>query len=103
MEYLASCVMLDDNGVAYPDTLVGTDSHTTTINCMGVLGWGVGGIEAEAAMLGQPIPILTPEVVGFKLTGSLRRAGVTATDLALTVTKNVKRIRCCRKVRRVLW
>ena len=91
MEYLASCVMLDDNGVAYPDTLVGTDSHTTTINCMGVLGWGVGGIEAEAAMLGQPIPILTPEVVGFKLTGSLR-AGVTATDLALTVTKMLREL-----------
>ncbi|MEE9368415.1 MAG: aconitate hydratase AcnA [Pontiella sp.] len=89
MEYLAGCVMLDDNGVAYPDTLVGTDSHTTTINCMGVLGWGVGGIEAEAAMLGQPIPILTPEVVGFKMTGKLA-AGVTATDLALTVTKMLR-------------
>ncbi|MCF7816989.1 MAG: aconitate hydratase AcnA [Kiritimatiellales bacterium] len=89
MEYLAGCVMLGDDGVAYPDTLVGTDSHTTTINCMGVLGWGVGGIEAEAAMLGQPIPILTPEVVGFKLTGKLR-AGVTATDLALTVTKMLR-------------
>ncbi len=89
MEYLAGCVMLDDDGVAYPDTLVGTDSHTTTINCMGVLGWGVGGIEAEAAMLGQPIPILTPEVVGFKMTGSLS-AGVTATDLALTVTKMLR-------------
>ena len=89
MEYLAGCVMLDDNGVAYPDTLVGTDSHTTTINCMGVLGWGVGGIEAEAAMLGQPIPILTPEVVGFKMTGELN-AGVTATDLALTVTKMLR-------------
>ncbi len=72
--------------IAFPDTLVGTDSHTTTINCMGVLGWGVGGIEAEAAMLGQPIPILTPEVIGFKFTGNLK-AGVTATDLALTVTK----------------
>ncbi len=89
MEYLAGCVMLDDNGVAYPDTLVGTDSHTTTINCMGVLGWGVGGIEAEAAMLGQPIPILTPEVVGFKMTGELN-TGVTATDLALTVTKMLR-------------
>ncbi len=89
MEYLAGCVMLDDNGVAYPDTLVGTDSHTTTINCMGVLGWGVGGIEAEAAMLGQPIPILTPEVVGFKMSGRLK-AGVTATDLALTVTKMLR-------------
>jgi aconitate hydratase len=89
MEYLAGCVMLGDDGVAYPDTLVGTDSHTTTINCMGVLGWGVGGIEAEAAMLGQPIPILTPEVVGFKLTGKLR-PGVTATDLALTVTQQLR-------------
>ena len=89
MEYLAGCVMLGDDGVAYPDTLVGTDSHTTTINCMGVLGWGVGGIEAEAAMLGQPIPIQTPEVVGFKLTGKLR-PGVTATDLALTVTKMLR-------------
>ena len=91
MEYLAGCVMLDDDGVAYPDTLVGTDSHTTTINCMGVLGWGVGGIEAEAAMLGQPIPILTPEVVGFKMTGRLK-AGVTATDLALTVTKMLREL-----------
>jgi aconitate hydratase len=89
MEYLAGCVMTGDDGFAYPDTLVGTDSHTTTINCMGVLGWGVGGIEAEAAMLGQPIPILTPEVVGFKLTGRLG-AGVTATDLALTVTKMLR-------------
>ncbi len=89
MEYLAGCVMLDDQGIAYPDTLVGTDSHTTTINCMGVLGWGVGGIEAEAAMLGQPIPILTPDVVGFKMKGS-RNAGVTATDLALTVTKMLR-------------
>jgi aconitate hydratase len=89
MEYLAGCVMSDDSGIVYPDTLVGTDSHTTTINCMGVLGWGVGGIEAEAAMLGQPIPILTPEVVGFKLTGQLR-PGVTATDLALTVTQMLR-------------
>jgi aconitate hydratase len=91
MEYLAGCVMVGDDGVAYPDTLVGTDSHTTTINCMGVLGWGVGGIEAEAAMLGQPIPILTPEVVGFRLTGNLR-AGVTATDLALTVTQMLREL-----------
>ncbi len=89
MEYLAGCVMVGDDGVAYPDTLVGTDSHTTTINCMGVLGWGVGGIEAEAAMLGQPIPILTPEVVGFKLSGKLN-PGVTATDLALTVTQKLR-------------
>jgi aconitate hydratase len=114
MEYLASCVAIDEGRksnvespmsgsstsdlrpstfdceteglrIAYPDTLIGTDSHTTTVNCMGVLGWGVGGIEAEAVMLGQPMPILTPEVIGFKLTGALR-PGVTATDLALTVT-----------------
>jgi len=89
MEYLATCVATDA-GVVYPDTLVGTDSHTTMINCMGVLGWGVGGIEAEAAMLGQPIPILTPEVVGFKFTGALK-AGVTATDLALTVTRMLRK------------
>jgi aconitate hydratase len=89
MEYLAGCVMVSEDGVAYPDTLVGTDSHTTTINCMGVMGWGVGGIEAEAAMLGQPIPILTPEVIGFKLTGALK-PGVTATDLALTVTRMLR-------------
>ncbi len=88
MEYLADCVAVRD-GVACPDTLVGTDSHTTTINCMGVLGWGVGGIEAEAAMLGQPIPILTPQVVGFKMTGALS-TGVTATDLALTVTRMLR-------------
>ncbi len=75
---------------AYPDTLVGTDSHTTMINGLGVLGWGVGGIEAEAAMLGQPITMLIPEVVGFKLNGSLR-AGATATDLVLTVTEMLRR------------
>src|SRR5207237_3268074 len=77
----------ESNGkrVAYPDTLVGTDSHTTMINGLGVLGWGVGGIEAEAAMLGQPISMLIPEVVGVKLTGKLRE-GVTATDLVLTLT-----------------
>jgi aconitate hydratase len=97
MEYLATCVassrfkvQSSELRIAYPDTLVGTDSHTTTINCMGVLGWGVGGIEAEAAMLGQPIPILTPEVVGFKLMGALK-PGVTATDLALTVTHMLRK------------
>ena len=74
------------NGIAaYPDTLVGTDSHTTMINGLGVLGWGVGGIEAEAAMLGQPVSMLIPQVVGDKLTGKLRE-GATATDLVLTVT-----------------
>jgi aconitate hydratase len=76
---------------AYPDTLVGTDSHTTMVNGLGVLGWGVGGIEAEAAMLGQPIPMLIPQVVGFKLKGSLRE-GVTATDLVLTVTERLRKL-----------
>ena len=75
--------------IAYPDTLVGTDSHTTMINGLGVLGWGVGGIEAEAAMLGQPVSMLIPEVVGFRLTGALRE-GITATDLVLTVTQMLR-------------
>ncbi|MEG3124849.1 aconitate hydratase AcnA [Sphingomonas sp. GB1N7] len=77
------------NMVAYPDTLVGTDSHTTMVNGMGVLGWGVGGIEAEAAMLGQPVSMLIPEVVGFKLTGAMAE-GITATDLVLTVTQMLR-------------
>ncbi len=85
LEYLARGVY-QKNGVYYPDTLVGTDSHTTMINGIGVVGWGVGGIEAEAAMLGQPVYLLTPDVVGFELTGRLRE-GVTATDLVLTVTE----------------
>ena len=89
LEYLARVVFVDDDGVAYPDTLVGTDSHTTMINGLGVLGWGVGGIEAEAAMLGQPMPMLIPEVVGFKLRGSLPE-GATATDLVLTVTEMLR-------------
>ncbi len=93
LEYLAQGVLTaeTDEGLplAYPDTLVGTDSHTTMINGLGVLGWGVGGIEAEAAMLGQPIFMLMPEVVGFKLTGRLRE-GVTATDLTLTVTQMLR-------------
>ena len=76
--------------LAYPDTLVGTDSHTTMINGLGVLGWGVGGIEAEAAMLGQPVSMLVPQVVGFKLVGALRE-GATATDLVLTVTEQLRR------------
>ncbi|HLJ72021.1 MAG TPA: aconitase family protein, partial [Roseiarcus sp.] len=76
--------------IAYPDTLVGTDSHTTMVNGLSVLGWGVGGIEAEAAMLGQPLSMLLPEVVGFKLTGELRE-GVTATDLVLTVTQMLRK------------
>lgn len=88
LEYLAKCVLVKD-GVAMPDTLVGTDSHTVMINGLGVVGWGVGGIEAEAAMLGQPIYMLTPEVVGFKLTGKLSE-GATGTDLVLTVTQMLR-------------
>jgi aconitate hydratase len=89
LEYLAQGVLTRD-GELFPDTLVGTDSHTTMINGLGVLGWGVGGIEAEAVMLGQPLYIVTPQVVGFKLTGALRE-GVTATDLVLTVTQMLRR------------
>ena len=88
LEYLARVVMVE-NGVAYPDSLVGTDSHTTMINGLGVGGWGVGGIEAEAVMLGQPIYMLTPEVVGFRLFGQLPE-GATATDLVLTVTQMLR-------------
>ena len=88
LEYLAR-VVFDDDGLLYPDTLVGTDSHTTMINGLGVLGWGVGGIEAEAAMLGQPMPMLIPRVLGVKLTGKLRE-GATATDLVLTVTQRLR-------------
>jgi len=93
LEYLAQTVWtLDEDGVtlAYPDTVVGTDSHTTMINGLAVLGWGVGGIEAEAAMLGQPIPMLIPEVVGFRLSGALPE-GATATDLVLTVTQMLRK------------
>jgi aconitate hydratase len=89
LEYLARVVMSED-GWAYPDTLVGTDSHTTMINGLGVLGWGVGGIEAEAAMLGQPVSMLIPQVVGFRLKGRLAE-GATATDLVLTVTEILRR------------
>jgi aconitate hydratase len=92
LEYLAKCVQtrpVDGGALAFPDSLVGTDSHTTMINGLGVLGWGVGGIEAEAVMLGQPIFMLMPEVVGFRLTGGLRE-GVTATDLVLTVTQMLR-------------
>ncbi|HEV2043703.1 MAG TPA: aconitate hydratase AcnA, partial [Sphingomicrobium sp.] len=88
IEHLARVVMVRD-GVAYPDTCVGTDSHTTMINGLGVLGWGVGGIEAEAAMLGQPVSMLIPEVVGFRLSGELKE-GITATDLVLTVTQMLR-------------
>jgi aconitate hydratase len=93
LEYLAQTVWTseaeDGSTIAYPDTLVGTDSHTTMVNGLGVLGWGVGGIEAEAAMLGQPVSMLIPEVVGFKLTGTLAE-GITATDLVLTVTQMLR-------------
>src|SRR5947209_4346153 len=94
LEYLARVVFVDDgNGsrppLAYPDTLVGTDSHTTMINGLGVLGWGVGGIEAEAAMLGQPMSMLIPQVLGFRLSGELHE-GATATDLVLTVTEMLR-------------
>ena len=93
LEYLAQTVWTNDEEgptVAYPDTVVGTDSHTTMINGLSVLGWGVGGIEAEAAMLGQPIPMLIPEVIGFKLTGAMPE-GATATDLVLTVTQMLRK------------
>tara|TARA_R110002124_G_scaffold109676_10_gene262844 strand:- start:9150 stop:11840 length:2691 start_codon:yes stop_codon:yes gene_type:complete len=93
LEYLAQTVWTkDENGetIAYPDTLVGTDSHTTMVNGLAVLGWGVGGIEAEAAMLGQPITMMIPEVVGFKLTGVINE-GITATDLVLTVTEMLRK------------
>jgi aconitate hydratase len=90
LEYLARGVHRNAAGVSYPDTLVGTDSHTTMINGIGVVGWGVGGIEAEAGMLGQPVYFLTPDVVGFELSGQLRE-GVTATDLVLTVTEILRR------------
>jgi aconitate hydratase len=94
LEYLARVVFTeesDSGAVAYPDTLVGTDSHTTMINGLGVLGWGVGGIEAEAAMLGQAVSMLVPQVVGYKLTGKLRE-GATATDLVLTVTQALRKL-----------
>ncbi len=93
LEYLAQAVWsaeIDGETVAYPDTCVGTDSHTTMVNGLGVLGWGVGGIEAEAAMLGQPVSMLLPEVIGFRLTGKLKE-GVTATDLVLTVTQMLRK------------
>ncbi|HAU3486342.1 TPA: aconitate hydratase AcnA [Legionella pneumophila] len=93
LEYLGKTVWNSENNgqlYAYPDTLVGTDSHTTMINGLGVLGWGVGGIEAEAAMLGQPVSMLIPEVIGFKLSGKLKE-GITATDLVLTVTQMLRK------------
>ncbi|HEX3993604.1 MAG TPA: aconitate hydratase AcnA, partial [Acetobacteraceae bacterium] len=93
LEYLGQCVWTSSNGgtnFAYPDTLYGTDSHTTMVNGLGILGWGVGGIEAEAAMLGQPIAMLIPDVIGFRLTGKTAE-GVTATDLVLTVTQMLRK------------
>src|SRR6202044_713575 len=95
LEYLARVVFVNDDGpagrpVAYPDTLVGTDSHTTMINGLGVLGWGVGGIEAEAAIIAQPMSILIPQVIGFKLDGRLPE-GATATDLVLTVPQLLRK------------
>src|SRR6202162_6725211 len=93
LEYLAKGVQhgkIGDREIYYPDTLVGTDSHTTMINGLGVVGWGVGGIEAEAGMLGQPVYFLTPEVVGVHMSGKLRE-GVTATDLVLTVTQMLRK------------
>jgi len=98
LEYLSKCVQTqkkDGATTVFPDTLVGTDSHTTMINALGVLGWGVGGIEAEAVMLGQPIYMLLPDVIGFKLIGKLQE-GVTATDLVLTVTEILRKKRCGR-------
>src|SRR3989454_6076626 len=96
LEYLASVVFRNAGGDAYPDTLVGTDSHTTMINGLGVVGWGVGGIEAEAAMLGQPISMLLPKVLGFRLEGALPQ-GATATDLVLTITEALRQHGCVRK------
>src|SRR5476651_218529 len=90
LEFLAKGLLKDASGVCYPDTLVGTDSHTTMINGLGIVGWGVGGIEAEAGMLGQPVYFLTPDVVGVHLSGALRE-GVTATDLALTLTQMLRK------------
>jgi aconitate hydratase A / 2-methylisocitrate dehydratase len=90
LEYLARVVEVRD-GVAFPDTVIGTDSHTTMVNGLGVLGWGVGGIEAEAAMLGEALSMLVPQVVGFRLTGALRE-GATATDLVLTVTETLRKV-----------
>src|SRR5690606_505094 len=89
LEYLAK-VVFEREGLYFPDTLVGTDSHTTMINGLGIVGWGVGGIEAEAGMLGQPIAFQTPEVIGVHLSGALRE-GVTATDLVLRITEMLRK------------
>ena len=101
LENLARGVMQKD-GVLYPDTLVGTDSHTTMINGVGVVGWGVGGIEAEAAMLGQPLYMLEPDVVGVRLDGELN-TGVTATDLVLTITEMLRNAKVVGKFVEFFW
>ena len=90
LEYLARVVLENNQKVVYPDSVVGTDSHTTMINGLGVVGWGVGGIEAEAVMLGQPISMVLPEVIGFRLTGSLRD-NITATDLVLQIVNTLRK------------
>lgn len=90
LEYLARVVLENNKGIVYPDSVVGTDSHTTMINGLGVVGWGVGGIEAEAVMLGQPISMVLPEVIGFRLTGSLRE-NITATDLVLQIVNTLRK------------
>ncbi len=102
LEYLAQVVFRDGNGLVYPDTLVGTDSHTPMVNGLGVLGWGVGGIEAEAAMLGQPLSMLLPRGRRHRAASVRCRSGATATDLVLTVARAVAQARCRRQVRRVL-
>ena len=101
LEYLASLTLTSD-GIVYPDSLVGTDSHTTMINALGILGWGVGGIEAEAVMLGQPIYMLLPDVIGFQVQGQLRPE-TTATDLVLQITQMLREYGVSRQIRRVLW
>ena len=104
IEYLARVVCRESSAgrtLVYPDTVFGTDSHTTMVNGLGVVGWGVGGIEAEAAMLGQPSSMLIPQVVGYRLTGRLPE-GATATDLVLTITEALRKTRRRRQVRRVL-
>lgn len=90
LEYLARVVLENNKEIVYPDSVVGTDSHTTMINGLGVVGWGVGGIEAEAVMLGQPISMVLPEVIGYRLTGALRD-NITATDLVLQIVNTLRK------------
>ncbi len=92
LEYLARVCFTDDGNVVYPDSVVGTDSHTTMINGLGVVGWGVGGIEAEAVMLGQPITMVLPKVLGYRIHGELNQL-VTSTDVVLTITKHLRQVR----------